>query len=403
LRIAIIGGSIAGCAAAIELLRAGQEVALFERSPGRLVSRGAGIGTWSSVLDSLISRDLLDTDFARFRTEVSRFVCKGDDQAGGRWLGDVARPGLIHLNWAHLFAHLRHRVPDGIYRTGVEVEEFDATSSGATVYPRGGRAETFDLLVCADGYSSLGRSFVAPGSSLEYRGMVLWRGLVNETYDDSTRLTGVHTRTVYRGGHGLAYLIPGPDGDTEVGRRLAMWGFYLQVPAAHLDSVLVDGDDRQRKGSVPFGKVPALVSERFRERLAGAIPPYFLDLIDRSPGTSIQAIYSVQVPVYARQRVCLVGDAGTVLPPFTGSGVLKAMGNATSLADALTSGAGLDEGLVAWSRVQSEANARLFPIAERFERQLVFESPDLSLTNMTDASAWLKGLYPDGELTLPGS
>jgi 2-polyprenyl-6-methoxyphenol hydroxylase-like FAD-dependent oxidoreductase len=403
LRIAIIGGSIAGCATAIELIRAGQEVKLFERSPGRLVSRGAGIGTWSNVVDGLISRDLLETDFPRFKTEVSRFVCKDDDRTGGRWLGDVARPGLVHLNWAHLFAQLRQRVPDSVYRAGVEVAGFDATSSGTTVYPKGGGSETFDLLVCADGYRSIGRSFVAPSSSLDYRGMVLWRGLVNEIDVDNSRLTGVHTRAVYRGGHGLAYLIPGNDGTTSAGGRLAMWGFYLQAPAPELDSVLVDGDDRQQKGSVPFGKVHRQVSGRFRSRLADVIPPYFLDLIDRSSGTSIQAIYSVQVPVYARQRVCLVGDAGTVLPPFTGSGVLKAVGNATSLADALTEGASLDEGLAAWSRGQSDANVRLFPIAERFERHLVFESPDASAMSVTDAKAWITSLYPDGELTLPGT
>ena len=42
-RVAVIGGSIAGCAAAIALRRAGCEVTVFERSQGALRARGAGI------------------------------------------------------------------------------------------------------------------------------------------------------------------------------------------------------------------------------------------------------------------------------------------------------------------------------------------------------------------------
>jgi hypothetical protein len=87
-----------------------------------------------------------------------------------------------------------------------------------------------------------------------------------------------------------------------------MWGFYLQISAQDLDSVLVDEEGRQQSGSVPFGKLPPQVSDRFRERLADVIPPFFLNLVDRAPTSAIQAIYSVLVPAYARQRVCLVGE-----------------------------------------------------------------------------------------------
>ena len=41
LRVAVIGGSITGCTAAIELTRAGCEVVLFERSGGPRRCRGA--------------------------------------------------------------------------------------------------------------------------------------------------------------------------------------------------------------------------------------------------------------------------------------------------------------------------------------------------------------------------
>ena len=57
LRIGIIGGSIAGCAMAIELARIGCEVTVLERAGEELKDRGVGIGTTPSILEKLIERD----------------------------------------------------------------------------------------------------------------------------------------------------------------------------------------------------------------------------------------------------------------------------------------------------------------------------------------------------------
>ncbi len=63
LSIGIVGGSIAGCAAAVELMRAGHRVRVFERSPGALVGRGACASplTGSGVLKGITNAmDLAD-------------------------------------------------------------------------------------------------------------------------------------------------------------------------------------------------------------------------------------------------------------------------------------------------------------------------------------------------------
>jgi 2,6-dihydroxypyridine 3-monooxygenase len=231
--------------------------------------------------------------------------------------------------------------------------------------------------------------------------MVLWRGLIEEGPEE-TRMLSEHglTRIVYPGGHSVVYLIPGPEGETAIGARLANWGYYLQVPAPELDLLLVDDRGQTQTGSIPFGRVPATVTQRFRERVADAIPPYFLDLIDRTDNTAVQAIYSVQVPAYVRGRVCLIGDAGSVLPPFTGSGVMKAMANATSLGDALTAGSSPDEGLWGWSAEQVTTASQLLPMAESLERELVFNVPDLSYMSGADITGWLSALHPVGLRTL---
>lgn len=401
LRIAIVGGSIAGCAAAAELSKAGHQVSVFERSPAELASRGAGIGTPTDVLNGMIDRGLLDQDFPRCRVDRSPYFCRDGDRPRGRWLGDLPL-SFAGVNWAHFFEQLRRRVPEGAYRPGVAVSAFDtAHAADPVIRTSDGQSERFDAVVCADGYRSAGREVVAPGSELAYRGIVLWRGLAEETDADREFLTGTMTRVVYSGGHGVAYLIPETDGNASTQRRMVMWGYYLQVPAASLDSVLVDEEGRRTSGSVPFGRIPPSVSERFTSRLAEALPPYFLGLIERTASTSIQAIYSVQVPAYARDGLCLVGDAGTVLPPFIASGVLKAMGNATSLADALAANSTLEEGLSRWSDSQRAVTDGLMPIAELFERALIFGAPDLSAMSTAEANAWMKAVHPMFPLTLP--
>jgi 2-polyprenyl-6-methoxyphenol hydroxylase-like FAD-dependent oxidoreductase len=385
--------------AATELLGAGHDVTVFERSPGMLVSRGAGIATQTGVLEGLIARGLLHKDFPRLGPNVFRYLCKDGRQRQGRWLGDVDLDGC-RLNWAHLFEHLRRRVPAVVYRGAVAVEGLDLVEPGAVVRAGDGMFETFDLVVAADGYHSLGRSLVAPDTQLTYRGIVLWRGLVEEGPEE-TRMLWEHgtTRLVYPGGHGVVYLIPGPGGETARGARLANWGYYLQVPAAEVDLLLVDDRGQAQTGSIPFGLVPATVTQRFRERLADAIPPYFLDLIDRTDNTAVQAIYSVRVPAYVRGRLCLVGDAGSVLPPFTGSGVMKATANAISLADALAAGSSPEEGLSTWSAQQVITASQIMPNAETRERELVFNVPDFSSMSGGDVADWLSTLHPGYQVT----
>jgi len=66
LTVGIVGGSIAGCTVAIELVRLGCNVTLFERTGEELKDRGAGIGVPPSIIDTFISRDLVDADIPYF-------------------------------------------------------------------------------------------------------------------------------------------------------------------------------------------------------------------------------------------------------------------------------------------------------------------------------------------------
>jgi glycine/D-amino acid oxidase-like deaminating enzyme len=73
-RVGIVGGSIGGCAAAVSLSRLGYEVEVLERSDRDLVARGAGIATFTPLLDSLVTRDLIGGDLPR-HFSTARATC----------------------------------------------------------------------------------------------------------------------------------------------------------------------------------------------------------------------------------------------------------------------------------------------------------------------------------------
>lgn len=374
---------------------------VFERSESDLVSRGAGIVTVTAAWQNTMALGLFDATIPACRADYSRLVTREPRTGQARWLGDV-RLGLTLFNWAHLYHGVRRHVPDDLYRNGTAVERIEATRHGPTLRFHQGGSLDFDLVVCADGYRSLGRGFIATAAAHRYRGMVLWRGLLHERDIPADALGGCDVlRPMYPGGHGVAYYIPGPGRDAERGERLLMWGYYLQVPESDLAAVLVDDQERRQFNSVPFGKVHPEVREAMEYRLAGLLPSSLVDLVRQSGHSSIQAIHSSVQPSYAHDRVCLVGDAGAVFPPFAGSGVLRAVANAASLADILADGADLDDSLCRWSAAQAQVAAKVIPDAEAIERHYVFGMPDLAAMPTAATNDWVSAAYAGLPVTLP--
>jgi len=401
MRVGIIGGSIAGCATAALLHRAGHDIIVFERSESGLVSRGAGIAAPTAVWQDMMAHGLIDATLPACRADYFRFVTRGSGTGQQRWLGDVQMSFTL-LNWAHLYQCFRRCVPDDLYRRASTVELVEARPQGTRLHLRPGGSWDFDLVVCADGYRSMGRRLIDPDATPRYRGVVLWRGLLHESDIGVDALDGCNgQRVVYQGGHGVVYYIPGSGQSTERGKRLLMWGYYLQVPESALASVLVDDQERQQSSSVPFGKVHPEVKAGFESRLADLLPSLLFELVQQCGNSSIQAVYSVAARSYARDRVCLVGDAGAVFPPFAGSGVLRAVANATSLVDALAGASTVDDGLCRWGEAQVQVAAQVMPVAERIERSAVFDMPDLAAMSTTATNDWMSAAHSGLVVTLP--
>ena len=92
---------------------------------------------------------------------------------------------------------------------------------------------------------------------------------------------------------------------------------------------------------------------------------------------------------------CLVGDAGSLSPPFTGSGVFKAISNAVALADALNTETTIDQAVEAWNGGQLQHAATIGHAAELFERPLIFDMPDLAAMSDDDFTSWNRGVWAE--------
>ncbi len=398
MRVGIVGGSIAGCAAAILLSRAGFDVSVFERSRGELVDRGAGIATPVTAFSSLIARDLLDVDFPFVHRPDQPFITRAaaDDRLGhAPW----SRPhDEAAMHWGELYRNLRRRVPDAVYHQGCTVVDAQmVTDTTVALRFDDDRRQDFDLVLFADGYQSLGRRLLFPDVSVQYRGYVAWRGLLDEHFlADSAPLEGAAPRVSYKAmtGHLIPYFVPGPGGAVARGERLVNWAAYLLVPPDALPQFLTDRDGRKHTHSLPPGAMRPAEEGRLKQLLRTQLPGYYADIVTATRDTFVQAIYTVDVPAYHRGRICLIGDAGAVATPITGSGVFKGMTNAIDLVAALGAADDLDTALAGWGAGQTRIGAHYTQLSAQMEEALIWATPDFSTMDAAETEAWWQRTVP---------
>lgn len=248
-------------------------------------------------------------------------------------------------------------------------------------------------MLFADGYRSLGRSLLFPEAALKYRGYVLWRGLLPEGWMGDGHLLGTTLpRLSYPdlSGHMVIYFVPGHDGSTREEERLYNWAAYIPVTDDELPEFLVDRDGNRRTGSLPPGTIRLDEETRLKQLMSDNLPVYFGEIVSRTEHTYAQPIYTVDIPQYARDRICLIGDAGTVVQPFTGSGIFKGFHNAKELVSALEENENIDDALMLWSKAQAEGSKRILALGEQMEEAFIWKPHDFSTADADSTASWWK-------------
>ena len=398
-RVGVIGGSLAGCATAIALSRAGCTVEVFERSEGELRDRGSGIGMPTPLREELIAAGYLPGDYPWCGIEGRLWVVPDGSPRGRVLWRQSSSP--THNNWGVLWRSLRAGVDDSRYHSGKVMRSFEEDRDGVDVRFGDGTTERFDVLVGADGYRSQVRPHLHPDSSPVYAGYILWRGNYSETrvedrrYLDDLHRTRDMTSVVFEGGHAVLYMIPEFDGGTEPGARRLNWAIYTAAP---------DGFDFTEPTSIAPGAIePALY--RHLDELLATFPAEIEALFRLSSPdeVSIQPIYDELVDSYAAGRVLLVGDAGTVTRPHTGSGATKALQDALALEEIAAAAGNWDEVVDTYNRDRVANGVSLVEMGRRLGRAQVEETPDWATMEPDDFRDWIAATLAGDNLYFYGS
>lgn len=332
MRVAIAGGSLGGLFVAALLRRDGHDVTIHERSAIGLEGRGAGLVAQEDVFTIL--RQLGRPDVATTGvTAVDRITL---DRAG-----DIAHRddrSQMQISWDALYLAVRDLMPDGCYRLGDPVTQAGTDGAGAWLETAAGTRVEADLVIGADGIGSRVRPAIvsAAEAAPRYAGYVAWRFLLPEPAMPplaSEVLSDHFTFFHMPGGQALGYLVAGPGGETERGRRRYNGVWYRQVP--DLPALLVDRQGRTYPYSLPRGTVPPRVRDALVEDARALLPPPFAAVVEAEPDPFVQAIFDLEVPHMTQGRLALLGDAAFIARPHTAMGVAKAAGDAMALAAAL--------------------------------------------------------------------
>jgi 2-polyprenyl-6-methoxyphenol hydroxylase-like FAD-dependent oxidoreductase len=386
-RAVVVGGSIAGCGAAIALGHAGYEVTVYERSAGALEERGFGIAIPPAVRDELVSAGYLDVAMPARTMSTRVWVARESTRRDGRELWRQPSTAVA-CNWGLLWAALRVRVPARSYRAGRAVTTVRPEDGGAVVELGGdGEEQRVDLVVGADGYRSTARALVDPQARPRYAGYALWRAsfptaLVSDHPHLIEPLASSSVTVVFEGGHAIFYLIPARQPPAGPGGSLLNVGIYARPPAGTV------GDDVDL--SYPPGAVTDRLVAHVRRLADEHFPPSWAEVANLADDASysVQPVYDLPSARYRAGSVVLAGDAGTITRPHTASGATKALQDALGLEEHLRRSSDRDGALAAYDRERTAEGNRLVELGRRLGHAQIEATPDWTTMGPAEMEAW---------------
>ena len=330
-RALIVGGSLGGLFAGCALLRAGWDVQVIERTPGRLDGRGAGLGVLPAMLEVLKAAGARVDETVG--VPVSGRICFARDGSERAWL---PMPQYT-TSWSRLHSLLSEAFPETRIRRGATVAGIEQDAEGVTARLADGASLHADLLVAADGLRSTARRQFLPEVKLAYAGYVGWRGLAEEAaFSEPTQaaLFGRFAFCLPDGEHILGYPVPGENDELTPGRR--RYNFVWYRPADKR-ALLTDAAGRvHEEGIAPQAIRPDVIAAT-RATADARLCPQLAEAIRVTALPLVQPIYDLLSPRIAFGRVALLGDATFVARPHVAMGAIKAGQDAIALAAALAS------------------------------------------------------------------
>ncbi|KAI0967861.1 salicylate hydroxylase [Xylaria arbuscula] len=327
-RVAIVGGGLAGATLANALIQQPQlEVHVFESAP-EFSERGAAVGlginaqmALSEIISAPAAVALLDKA-GGVPTNTSRIVLGSGPEAGSL-VFDLAEgdPGRT-LHRASLLRELLAPLPNDLLHANKQLVAIKTNDKGVEISFQDDSVYQFDAVIGADGIFSSVRDHVlgdqAAACAASPAGFWDCRNLV--PFDKAKAVLGEDYFEVDRQwdwvGEG-AFLMHDPLESRTV--------VQCVVSAIERDPG-TDPKDRKR----PLSR--ELLEESLHSWLDGPIAKGVIDLVlDQEDPSSYSQWEHKRTPTYAKQRVCLIGDAAHATTPWQGAGVGLAIEDAMVL------------------------------------------------------------------------
>jgi 2-polyprenyl-6-methoxyphenol hydroxylase-like FAD-dependent oxidoreductase len=333
-RLLVIGGSIAGLIAGNRFHRMGWDVQVFERVPGDLEGRGAGITMLPGLIEGFQAVGVEETEQS-IGVELPMRIAL--DRAGNIVAQREFRQYMT--SWSRLFEALKRIFPAQRYHRGMALDRVEQSPDRVTAVFSDGQRIDGDLLIGADGLRSTVRSQFLPDLKPHYAGYLAWRCLTDERELPASAFGPLfqrYTVCVAPGQQGIGYAVPGPDNSLEPGRRQYNVVWYHPVREAEdMPRYMTDDTGRYHPNGIPPSLLSARLKKEIIDRAKQVLAPQFATALERGRMHFFQPIYDIEPPRLAFGRVAIVGDGAFVARPHVAMGVPKGAGDALALAAAI--------------------------------------------------------------------
>jgi 2-polyprenyl-6-methoxyphenol hydroxylase-like FAD-dependent oxidoreductase len=338
-RVIVVGGGIAGLSAAIGLRRSAHEVIVLERAP-RIDPIGAGLTLFANAMSALDRLGMHDAVAAHGAPAKRSAILTWE----GPELAQVPRDlleGTIAIHRADLQRELAAAA--GEVRLGAEINAVEQHDDGVVARGADGSEERGDLLIGADGLSSVIRSAIADVRP-RYAGYTAWRG-VSPVPVEPGRLTeswGVGERF----------------GLVDIGRGRTYWFATKNAPEGEPDE--------------PEGKKAEIL-----RRFSGWHEPIAAIVESADEGAILRndVYYLEPLPRWSAGRVVLVGDAAHATTPGVGQGAAQAVEDAVVLADRLVPSGHLATALGEYEAIRRPRAEAVLKLSRRADKAAQLASP----------------------------
>ncbi len=323
LKIAVVGGGIAGLAFALGLQQRGLACDVYEGAP-EVKELGVGITLLPHAIRELDALGLLgELEAIAIENRESVFFNRWGQyvysEARGRHAGYPLPELGIHRGKLHgvLWRAAQQRLGLAQLHIGHRCVRIEPGDDGATLHFDNGTAVRADVVVACDGVNSVVRRHFFPDDQVRYAGINTWRGVTVH----KPILTGKSYLRIGSIDTGKMVIYPIVDNVDGQGNQLINWVAEIRDPASRMNDWNKPGrlDDFLPVFDAwryDWLDVPALIS--------GAQQVFEYPMVDKDP-----------LPRWSHGRVTLMGDAAHPMYPRGSNGSAQALIDARTLADEL--------------------------------------------------------------------